>query len=72
VRKSAWEPVFKRTGLPTPRLESVIAVGLAANDAIHLVTDLVATLSLLQRVPAEVGGRRHAGWAGGSRGLGDH
>jgi 2-polyprenyl-3-methyl-5-hydroxy-6-metoxy-1,4-benzoquinol methylase len=38
--------VFERAGLsrPTLRLESVIASGLAAIDAIHLVTDLVATL----------------------------
>jgi hypothetical protein len=38
--------VFERAGLsrPTLRLESVIASGPAAIDAIHLVTDLVATL----------------------------
>jgi hypothetical protein len=38
--------VFERAGLsrPTLRLESVIASGAAAIDAIHLVTDLVATL----------------------------
>jgi len=38
--------VFERAGLPTPtlRLESVIASGSAAIDAVHLVTDLVATL----------------------------
>jgi hypothetical protein len=37
--------VFERAGLsnPTLRLESVIASGPAAIDAIHLVTDLVAT-----------------------------
>jgi len=37
--------VFKRAGLsePTLRLESVIGSGPAAIDAIHLVTDLVAT-----------------------------
>ena len=37
---------FERAGLSTPtlRLEFVIASGLAAIDAIHLVTDLVATL----------------------------
>ena len=39
-------PVFERAGLPTPtlRLESVIASGPAAIDAVHLVTDAVATL----------------------------
>jgi len=38
--------VFKKAGLsePTLRLESVIASGAASMDAIHLVTDLVATL----------------------------
>jgi 2-polyprenyl-3-methyl-5-hydroxy-6-metoxy-1,4-benzoquinol methylase len=37
---------FEGAGLPAPtlRLESVIASGAAAIDAIHLVTDLVATL----------------------------
>ena len=37
--------VFERAGLarPTQRLESVIASGPAAIDAVHLVTDLVAT-----------------------------
>jgi hypothetical protein len=37
--------VFERAGLsgPTLRLESVIASGPAAIDAVHLVTDLVAT-----------------------------
>jgi 2-polyprenyl-3-methyl-5-hydroxy-6-metoxy-1,4-benzoquinol methylase len=36
---------FERAGLPTPtlRLESVIASGPGAIDAVHLVTDLVAT-----------------------------
>jgi SAM-dependent methyltransferase len=39
---------FERAGLsrPTLRLESVVASGPAAIDAIHLVTDLVATLLL--------------------------
>ena len=38
--------LFERAGLsrPTLRLESVIASGPAAIDAVHLVTDLVATL----------------------------
>jgi hypothetical protein len=38
--------MFERAGLsgPTLRLESVIASGPAASDAVHLVTDLVATL----------------------------
>ena len=38
--------LFERAGLPTPtlRLESLIGSGPAAIDAVHLVTDLVATL----------------------------
>ena len=44
--------VFERASLsrPTLRLESVIASGPAAIDAIHLVTDLVATLLPMERM----------------------
>jgi hypothetical protein len=45
--------IFKRAGLsaPTLRLESVIASGQSAVDAVHLVTDLVAAqLSNMERM----------------------